>query len=144
MAVVLLVPGDDPGIGSPATTTLLLAPTTTSEGDPAAAFVISFRVAIDAGDVAFLLERLHPVVLDAFGSDACRAFIEQEMLELREYRQTGGAIGPIIRAFATATGSTTAQTYEVPVAFDYQGQHYEDRALLGFANETMHWFAECR
>ncbi|MFQ5968027.1 MAG: hypothetical protein ACE5MI_10505 [Acidimicrobiia bacterium] len=101
-------------------------------------------MAIDAQDVSFLMERLHPVVIDAYGTDRCRAFVTREILQLENYEQTGEAIGPIIRAFETATGSTAAQTYEVPVAFDYQGQHYEGTALLGLNAETMYWFAECR
>ena len=145
LTVVLLAPTDDHA--GPAPTTTFpggQSPTTTASPDPAAAFVISFRVAIDAEDVAFLMERLHPVVIDAYGSEACRAFVTQEILELRNYRQTGDSIGPIIRAFTTTEGSVTAQTYEVPVAFEFQGQDHRDRALLGFSDDTMHWFAECR
>jgi len=113
--------------------------------DSVEGFVASFRVAIEAEDVDFLIEHLHPVVVSIYGAEACLAFIQREVLRLQEYELAGTPTGPVTRTFTTPDpdGSVSLQTFEVPVSFDYQGTHYQELALLGLEGGIMHWFAEC-
>ncbi len=117
------------------------APATTS-GRPIPsidAFIVSFRVAIDTHDTAFLLDHLHRAVLEVYGEEACRGFVERDILSLENYRQTGPAVGPVLRAL----GQSAVQTYEVPVAFSIGDQEYDDVALFGLEGDSMAWFGQC-
>ena len=113
--------------------------------DSVEGFVASFRVAIEAKDIDFLIEHLHPVVVSIYGAEACLAFIQREVLRLQEYELAGTPTGPVTRTFTTPDpdGSVSLQTFEVPVSFDYQGTYYQQMALIGLDGGVMHWFAEC-
>jgi hypothetical protein len=133
-----------PTIGSTSTTSSTAVATTAVPPEMVEDFVIAFRVAVDAEDVAFLMERLHPIVLEVFGEKLCRAFIEREILQLENYVQAGPVEGPTTRSFETPSGSGEAVTFSVPVEFVFQGQHFEDTARYGPVDGEMHWFTECR
>lgn len=123
----------------PPTTT---APTTstTIPVDAIATFVTEFAALIDAGDADVLFDRLHPAVLEAQDADLCRAFIEREILELRDYRLTGDITGPV----ATTFGSMTVEMYTAPVAFTFQGTAFDGSASFALLDGEVRWFATCR
>jgi hypothetical protein len=103
------------------------------------AFVLEFAAAIDREDVDFLYERLHPAVKTTFDESICRTHIESEILDLDGYRQTGPVEGPLDTEFA----EFLLTTYEVPVAFDFDGQAFESSASYSLTEGTVRWFAQC-
>lgn len=104
-------------------------------------FFDEYVAAIDRGDVDFLFERLHPIVLDQPSADRCRGFIEREILALDDYRTTGEVTGP---APEDVAGNTVDEFFSVPVAFEFQGQSFESVAAFAPVEGEIRWFAECR
>jgi hypothetical protein len=124
------------------TTTEILATTTTSAIDEKAlidSFVIDFAAAIGNRDVEFLFDTLHPAVLGVFSEDVCRAFIQDEILLLQEYRLTGDLTGPA----SESIGGITFESYRGPVAFTFQGQNFDAQAAFAVENTGPTWFGEC-
>jgi hypothetical protein len=104
-------------------------------------FIADFAAAIAAADVAFLYDRLHPLVPQTFGEEACRAFLEREVLALQQYRLAGAVAGPETGLVA---GVEVPDLFRVPVAFTYQGQLFEAEAVVALVDGEMRWFTECR
>jgi hypothetical protein len=122
-----------------ATTTTTLATTTTTV-DPATlveAFVVDFAAAIEAEDVEYLFATLSPDVVDLFGADLCRSFIEDEILLLEDYRLSGDVTR------ITDTGSGPVDQFEAPVTFTFQGSEFESNAMFAL-DDGVRWFGECR
>ncbi len=107
-------------------------------------FIEAFAAALERGDVDFLFDRLHPVVLELKDAGVCRAYIEQEFLQIRDYRLVGSVEGPFPRTFSGAGESyDVPELYEAEVAFLFQGQAFEATAALAPVEGAMHWFTEC-
>lgn len=133
-----------PGSQTTTTTALPGAESTTTfpvfdEVGAVEAFVLEFAAALDREDVDFLYERLHPAVKSTFDESTCRTHIESEILDLDGYRQTGPVEGPLDTEFA----EFLLTTYEVPVAFDFDGQAFESSASYSLTEGTVRWFAQC-
>ncbi len=125
------------------TTTTGVPATTTTTLDTAVAietFVEEFSDAIERQDVDSLITALHPAVLEAFNEALCRAFIEDEILLLGDYRLTGPIQGPTPQTI----GSFTVDMYTGPVAFTFQGQDFEPDASFAIEGNGVTWFTECR
>lgn len=116
--------------------------TTTSVPDPAEieGFVAEFVGWIDAGDSDSLTARLHPVVIDEYGEDLCREFVEREILALENYRLTGPVTGPEPSRY----GAVDVDLFRAPVAFTFQGSEFEGDATFAFVDGGVRWFATCR
>jgi hypothetical protein len=128
-----------PTTTTPTTTT----PSTIAVRPPAeliAAFVDDYVAAIESGDVDFLLDRLHPAVLDQFDTELCRTFIEREILALRNYRLTGDIEGPTPESI----GGRDFESYSAPIAFDFQGESFDGGASWGLVDGEVRWFTTCR
>ncbi|MCZ6662840.1 MAG: hypothetical protein O6951_07925 [Actinobacteria bacterium] len=131
------------------TTTTTTSPTTTTttivQPESVEEFVVLFALAIGAGDIEFLLDRLHPAAVGGFGLDLCRNWIEAEILQLGDYQLTGPAEGPRDQSFTTPAGTGTIEdAYSAPVSFTFQGQLFDaegDFALIGI---EMYWLGQCR
>lgn len=122
-------------------TTTVPEPTTTALDTTAAIeqFVADFADAMTNQDVDFLLDRLHPIVLERFDSPSCRAFIEEEILLLQDYRLNGTIEGPTRQSM----GTTVVNLYTVPVAFSFQGQEFASDAEFAFVGSEVRWFTQC-
>ncbi len=103
-------------------------------------FLALFRAALDADDVDFLYNRLHPIVTDAFGADLCRAFVEREIAILENYEATAAAGAPITRSVQ----GVEVDIIDVPVEFDFQGQHFEAVSTYALIDGQVRYFSECR
>lgn len=127
--------------GTPSTTEPPTTSTTTLP-DPAdvEVFVNQFVAWIEEADTAALVGRLHPVVVDEYGADLCRDFVEREILALENYRVTGSVTGPDASQF----GSVDIDVYRVPVVFTFQGEEFASDAAFAFVDGAVHWFATCR
>lgn len=123
---------------TPSTTTTVA--TTTTTADPATlveAFVVEFAAAIEAGDVESLFATLSPDVVDLFGADLCRDFIESEILLLEDYRISGDVTR------IEDTGSGPVEQFEAPVTFTFQGSEFDANAMFAI-DDGVRWFGECR
>lgn len=127
--------------GTPSTTEPPTTSTTTLP-DPSEVevFVDLFVTWIEASETDALVGRLHPVVIDEYGADLCRDFVEREILALENYRVTGSVTGPDASQF----GSVDIDVYRVPVVFTFQGEEFASDAAFAFVDGAVHWFATCR
>lgn len=125
----------------PATTSTTVAPTTTTIDAIAEieAFVVDFAAAIEREDEDFLFDRLHSAVLTLFNETECRTFIEEQILQLENYRQTGDVTGPAPQTIA----DVVVDMYTTPVAFGFQGQDVTSDAAYAFEDSEVRWFTQC-
>ncbi len=131
---------------SPTTTTTTTRTTTTIvQPESVEEFVVLFALAIGAGDVEFLLDRLHPAAVGGFGLDLCRDWIEVEILQLGDYQLTGPAEGPRDQSFTTPAGTgTIADAFSAPVSFIFQGQLFDAEGDFALIDTEMYWLGQCR
>ena len=99
-----------------------------------------FREALEADDIDFLFERLHPIVTDAFGADLCRGFVEREIAILENYVATAAAGDPV----SQSVQGVQVEIFNVPVEFDFQGQHFEATSTYALVEGEIRYFTECR
>jgi hypothetical protein len=134
---------------TPETTTTEAAPTSTAPAtttteviDEAAvieAFVPEFAAATEVGDVDFLYETLHPAIIAGFDEPTCRAFIEDEIVLLRNYRLTGALEGPTSQSI----NGIAFESWEGPVSFTFQGADFEALATFAVEDDGANWFGQC-
>lgn len=145
-----------PTTTAPASTTVAstttAAPVTTSSTTTAPvpteedvrAFIEAYAAAVAGGDGDFLVDRLHPVVLGSFDADACRTFVEEDILTLVDYRLAGD-ITRESRTFTVGGESVTVDPlFVAPVAFTFQGVEFTVDATFAPVDGEMRWFSECR
>ncbi len=125
---------------APTTTTVPPTTTTAVPDETVAEFLVAYREALDADDLDFLFDRLHPVVKDSFGEQLCRDFVAREIAALDNYEATADPGEPVPRSIL----GMSVQMYEVPIAFDFQGQHFEAVGTFALVDGRIHYFAECR
>ncbi len=126
------------------TTTTTMTTTTLPPEGLVAGFILEFGAAINDGDVAWLLERLHPAMILGYGGDVCRGFIQDEILLLRDYSLRGAVTGPVTKTLETGVGSVTVDgIYEAEISFVFQGQTIDAAADFVPEGETT-WLAACR
>ncbi len=125
------------------TSTTTEAPTELSE--TVEDFVVTFAAAIAAGDVDFLLDRLHPAVVGGFGPALCRTWIEGEILLLGDYKLAGPVEGPRDQPFTTPAGTgTISDAFVAPVSFVFQGQSFDGEGGFALVDNDMFWLGQCR
>lgn len=144
--------------GPTTTSTSMPQPTTTSEPTTTAApttttippqtvedFVAEYRIALDEDDVDFLFDRLHPLVVEAYGEEVCRTWVETEVLALEDYQLEGEASGPADQLFTDPDGEqfAIADTFTAPVSFTFQGERFEADAQFALVDSLMFWLGTC-
>jgi hypothetical protein len=120
----------------------------TTVADPAGLindFVGRFVQALDEDDTGFLLQTLHPKLLEAYGQDLCSAWIEREIVTLEGYELTGDPVGPTTRRSETPSGTVEISgTYEAPVSFTFGGRQFDSKAGFALAGGSVYWLGVCR
>ena len=132
---------------SPVSTTSVTISTTTTTAPPPSVeeFIISYSAAAAGGDGDFLFDRLLPELVDIFGSDTCRAFVENEIVALRDYTLTGEVSGPFSRTLNVGDDQIEVDRYdEAPVRFTFQGQSFYTTATFVAQDGLVYWIGECR
>ncbi|NND85167.1 MAG: hypothetical protein HKN46_08470, partial [Acidimicrobiia bacterium] len=113
-------------------------PATQAQVESLESFIGAFSAALEAGDVEFVWERLHPEVIAVSDEATCRAWVEAEVMGLSGYTFIEETAGPV-------TVQGIADVYVATVGFDFGGQRFEDQlgqfALL--AGEWR-WLGQCR
>lgn len=137
-----------PTTSTTTTTTISISSTTTTTTTPVetvSGFVDLYTSALESDDVDFLLSRLHPVVIDAYGPELCRAWIEREIVELESYELIGEVTGPTTTRVSIPEGSTDiADAYSARVSFVFQGSTFEADAGFALVDTEIHWLGVCR
>lgn len=130
---------------TPIETTTTLDPATTAtvgvfdEVDAVETFIADFAGAIESGDSAFLFERLHPAVKATYEEEVCRAYIDDSVLPLENYRQVGPVVGPLDSEF----GEFPMTSYEAGVAFEIAGEPMETTAVFSLTEGVVRWLVDC-
>jgi len=137
-----------PIITSTTSTTTTSTSTTTSSTIPpetVAEFVDLYVAALESDDAEFLLERLHPVVVNAYGRDLCRSWIEREVLGLSDYRINGDITGPSTQTIELPTGAVELSfAYRAPVEFVFAGETVAAEAGFARVGREVRWLGVCR
>ncbi len=144
-AVVLSACGTGGGTpGSPPTTTTTLAPVATvALPDPLDAFFEDFQAAVQTANVAWLLEHLHPAVIDLYGLEQCADDLRGVIPQVVEILPTAvGEKGPWVMEF-DATPVQVPDTYEVAVVFHEGATRREATVHFGDRFGKLHWFTDC-
>jgi hypothetical protein len=127
------------------TTTSL--PTTTSTARPPETveeFVDLFAAALASGDRAFVLNRLHPDVADAYAAGVCETWVDNEIMALSDYRLTGNPSGPVDKNVTIAGQQVTIeQVYSAPVSFTFGGQNFDSSADFALVDGAVYWLGVC-
>ncbi len=143
--------GDEPpaaeSTASSSAESTTLAPTTTTTTTAALAepdvdgFIIDMGEALRVGDEVFLLDRLHPAVLDRYGEEQCRTYVETlEIPDLvLEFR---GVTGPEPWDWTLDDVTTPfAEAYAVTLYNSQAGGETELHLVL--ADDELRWFTDC-
>lgn len=108
-------------------------------------FVEAYTAAIGSRDETFLAERLHPTVVDGYGIELCRSWIEREILEFSNYQLTAAAEGPRDISFAMPDGRVVIpDTFTAPVTFVFGGQSFDAEASFAAIEGELYWLGQCR
>jgi len=127
------------------TTTLTTTTTTTVPADRRVElFVEAYAAALVADDVDFLFDSLHPVVIDGYGADECRNWIQSEIILLGDYALTGPVDGPFEQPFTTPSGTgTIPDAYSAPIRFSFKGQDFESTGGFADVDGQIRWLGQC-
>lgn len=131
---------------STAPTTTLEATTTTETVDAVdiSAFVERFAVALETGDVGFLVETLHPVVVEAFGDETCETWVRREVMLLSDYRIDGNPESIGDGQVTAPTGTLAVEDmWSAPVAFTFNGEKFETQSSFAVIGGSVFWLGEC-
>lgn len=108
------------------------------------AFYEQFVTAMNEGDAEWPLGRLHPSVVDTFGEEACRTFIDGLFEPTLDIEVTG--VGDPAPFSAEIGGRTIEVPDAVPVdiVVSFQGTTLPaDTTHLVSIGGLLHWFADC-
>jgi hypothetical protein len=130
-----------------ATTTTTTVPTTTTTTVPPQTvedFVFQLRAAIDADDVEFVFGRLHPAVVDAYGAETCRSWVETEIIKLENYGVIGEVNGPSDRTAKLPGGDQVIKDmFDAPIRFRLDGQSFDSEGGFALVDGLIYWLGQC-
>ncbi len=134
--------GGTPG-SQPTTTTAPEPVTTVALPDPLEAFFDDFQAAVQTADAVWLLEQLHPAVIDLYGLEQCAEDLRGIIPRVVEILPTA-VDGP--ETWVMEFDDTPMQipdTYEVAVVY-HEGAT-QTPAVVHFGDRfgRLHWFTDC-
>lgn len=134
--------GGTPG-SQPTTTTAPEPVVTVALPDPVAAFLADFQAAIQTANVAWLLEYLHPTVIDLYGLEQCADDLLGVVPRVVEILPTAvSGKRPWVMDFDD-TPVQVPDTYEVAVVYNEGATRTEAVIHLGERFGRLHWFSDC-
>jgi hypothetical protein len=108
-------------------------------------FVADFSQALEDGDREFVLERLHPVVIDGWGPDLCESWVDSEIMTLSNYTLVSVNEGPVTRTVDTPAGAEQVENFfDTSVTFTFQGQNFDAAGSFALIGTDMYWLGQCR
>ncbi len=139
-----------------ATTTTSLQPTTTTQPSTTttipmvstavrvAGFVGQFAAAIEQQDESFLLDSLHPEIIEGFGESECRLWIQTRVMALTDYFPISTPRGPSAGTLVSPGGTIEFENrYTVDVSFVFDGEPIEDTADFVVEDERIFFTGPC-
>jgi hypothetical protein len=107
-------------------------------------FFALFAEAIRTGDVEFLLDRLHPVVLDLYGRQQCRAAVASLPTDPSFGVRVRSVRGPESYEFAPDGQSVTVDdAFTLTLAFTSTEGTSRQEGHLALIDGEMRWFTDC-
>ena len=104
-----------------------------------------FSNALDTGDREFILGRLHPAVIEAYGAELCSTWVDTEIMALSSYQLTSEPQGPVDQVVSTPTGSSTiTDSFNADVSFTFQGEEFTGGAGFALIDGQVFWLGQCR
>jgi hypothetical protein len=134
------------------TQTVEPSPSETSSPEPAETsavetpeeFFALFAEAIRTGDVQFLLERLHPVVLERYGARQCRSAVASIANDPDFEAKVRTVSDPGPYEFASDGQSATVEdTLTVGVTFTNANGSSRQDAHVAYVDGVLRWFTDC-
>lgn len=120
---------------------------TSSPDDPETVeeFVEDFADALEDGDREFVLETLHPVVIEGWGAELCESWVDSEIMALSDYTLVSVNEGPITRTVDTPAGAQEVENFfDTSVTFTFQGQSFDAAGSFALIEDDMYWLGQCR
>jgi hypothetical protein len=115
-----------------------------AQGETPQQFLDALATAVRGGDVAFQLDRLHPAVIDRYGTDQCRADIATRTDPSRHY--VVKSVSPAGRPYEYASdGQTVTIAAAITVEADVvaHGQTQPVTVHLAKADGRYAYFSDC-
>lgn len=123
---------------STSTTTTTVPP----EPETLAEFVVAFN-ASTTSDLGFAFDRLHPVVLELFGADMCRTWLEQRFAGTT-VEIVGEPGSPAATRLNTPSGPVDVDDlFTVLTEITFQGSVSDAPATYAYVDGLIHWFTSC-
>jgi hypothetical protein len=95
------------------------------------------------GDSTFLLDRLHPAVIDRYGRNECADFVESIRDTTRAYEVTGSSDLEPWPYESDGQTSTVEDVYTVSVDATIEGESSSADLHFGLVDDLLHWFTDC-
>ncbi len=106
-------------------------------------FFDQYSHAMQTADPGFLLDRLHPVVLDMYGAPACQSRVES-LLEPTLRAEVRGVDGPMPWLFERdGQVHEIRRTFDVDVTITVGGEPSERQTHLEQIDGLQRWFTDC-
>lgn len=111
--------------------------------EPVTEFLAMFEAAMKSGDLEFLMERLHPAVIDRYGESACSAYLERVVDP--DFSVEVGEINPPSAWNYDQDGveEMIEEAWSAQVAISAGGQAQETLAHYAMHEGTLRWFTDC-
>jgi hypothetical protein len=115
----------------------------------ALAFVTAFNEATGADDVDWLFDHLAPAVIDVFGEDACRDYVEDVLVGVSGLALQAAVRGPVDRVVEvpSSDGGTMVvdlrTLYVADIAYRFGGQSRSDSGWFQLVGQEVGYFARC-
>jgi hypothetical protein len=107
-------------------------------------FFTRFAEAIRTGDVGFLVGRLHPVVLERYGKQQCRAAVASIANDPNFEAKVRTVSEPAPYEFASDGQSVTVEdTLSVGVTFTNASGSSRQDAHVAYVDGELRWFTDC-
>jgi hypothetical protein len=107
------------------------------------AFFDQYSQAMQTGDAGFLLDRLHPVVIDMYGVPACQTRVES-LLEPTLQAQVNGVEGPVPWLFESdGQVHEIRRTHTVDLTITVGGEPSDRQVHLAQIDGLQTWFTDC-
>lgn len=126
------------------TTTLATTTTTADATSLVEGFIVDLGDAISSGDTDAVFSSLHPDIVEGFGSDVCRNWVETQIMALVDYRSAGNASGPTPGSLQTPNGVIVFdERFSVPISFTFNGQDLETTADFVILDGEVYFTGTC-
>ncbi|MBI2237467.1 MAG: hypothetical protein HYU54_02950 [Actinobacteria bacterium] len=106
-------------------------------------FLRAFARAFRTGEEDFLLDRLHPAVIDLYGEEQCRAFVAGIQDRTAEFTQQSVEGPTVFRWKVDGSVTRVEDVLTVTITRIREGEETTQEIHLGIVEGTLRWFTDC-